>query len=206
NPLDPAQVCQAVSKALRALDMDIRCKVILLKHLDRTVIVELKNIYSLANELMINAGILPQNRFGVKKQASPVLAGGTATSPEQAGEQIPQIPAGTDVAMPLSATQTGAGAGVNLGQVLSLFQQLRQSGVRMPNAVSRPVTATSAPVQPEQLIDALTSLQLSADYLEQPHLYNVRSVIERVLNENRSKGKPDALNQSDEDIINLVAM
>lgn len=206
NPLDPAQICQAVSKALRALDMDIRCKVILLKHLDRTVIVELKNIYSLANELMINAGILPQIRFGVKKQASPVLAGGTATSPEQAGEQMPQMPAGTDVAMPPLGAQAGAGAGVNLGQVLSLFQQLRQSGVRMPNAVSRPVTATSAPVQPEQLIDALTSLQLSADYLEQPHLYNVRSVIERVLNENRSKGKPDALNQSDEDIINLVAM
>ncbi|HEX4940613.1 MAG TPA: DUF1631 family protein, partial [Candidatus Kapabacteria bacterium] len=57
NPLDPAQICNAVSKALRVLDLDIRCKVILLKHLDRTVIVELRNIYSLANELMINAGV-----------------------------------------------------------------------------------------------------------------------------------------------------
>ncbi|MEZ5507706.1 MAG: DUF1631 domain-containing protein [Gammaproteobacteria bacterium] len=206
NPLDPAQICQAVSKALRALDMDIRCKVILLKHLDRTVIVELKNIYGLANELMINAGVLPQIRFGVKKHESTGTASISA-QPAQEPHAVPAAAVGQPASPAAAAAGSAAPAGtVNLGQMLGLFEQLRQAGVRMPNAVSRPVTATSAPVQQEHLIDALTSLQVSADYLEQPHLYNVRSVIERVLDENRSKGKPDALNQSDEDIINLVAM
>lgn len=210
NPLDPAQICQAVGKALRVLDLDIRCKVILLKHLDRTVIVELKNIYSLANELMVSAGILPQIRFGVKKQANPAssqAAGAAQAAAEAEGQAVMQAVPGGAAHRGAVAGSTGAPAGtVSLGQMLDMFTQLRQAGVQMPNAISRPVTANSAPVAPDQLIDSLTTLQLSADYLEQPHLYNVRSVIERVLNENRSKGKPDALNQSDEDIINLVAM
>lgn len=214
NPLDPAQICNAVARALRVLDLDIRCKVILLKHLDRTVIVELKNIYSLANELMVSAGVLPQIRFGVKKSASAVAptvaeaAAAAATDPAvaqgiaQAAAAMGQMGAQAQPGM----QGPGYTGSVSLGQVLSMFQQLRQTGIHIPNAVSRPVTATSAPIAPEQLIDSLTTLQLSADYLEQPHLYNIRTVVEKVLEENKAKGKPDALNQSDEDIINLVAM
>lgn len=216
NPLDPAQICNAVARALRVLDLDIRCKVILLKHLDRTVIVELKNIYSLANELMVSAGVLPQIRFGVKKTPSAV-APGIAEAAAVAAAADPALAQGIAQAAAAAMGQVGAQAQsgmpaagysgtVSLGQVLSMFQQLRQTGIHIPNAVSRPVTATSAPIAPEQLIDSLTTLQLSADYLEQPHLYNIRTVVEKVLEENKAKGKPDALNQSDEDIINLVAM
>lgn len=213
NPLDPAQICSAVARSLRVLDLDIRCKVILLKHLDRTVIVELKNIYSLANELLISAGILPQIRFGVKK--NPSAGTGVSAQPDAAANMLPeqmavQAQSASNPAMlqqgQMATGQPFTGASVSLGQVLNMFQQLRQTGVSIPNAISRPVTAYSAPIAPEQLIDSLTTLQLSADYLEQPHLYNIRAVVERVLEENRTKGKPDALNQSDEDIINLVAM
>lgn len=209
NPLDPAQICNAVAKALRVLDLDIRCKVILLKHLDRTVIVELKNIYSLANELLVSAGILPQIRFGVKKQTSAVPPVG---APEMADAEGAAAMPGADATAPLQRTpgqagiQSAAATTFTLGQVLDMFQQLRQSGVSIPNAVSRPVSAHSVAIAPEQLIEQLTTLQLSADYLEQPHRYNIRTVVEKVLEENKAKGKPDALNQSDEDIINLVAM
>lgn len=216
NPLDPAQICAAVSKSLRVLDLDIRCKVILLKHLDRTVIVELRNIYSLANELMVSAGVLPQIRFGVKKQPGSVTSPTgtpTPTEAEQAAQavndalQVLTSPDGSPLAgvRPTGGAAT-SGPTVSLGQVLNMFQQLRQSGVQIPNAVYRPVTGNSQPINPDHLIESLTSLQLSADYLAQPHLYNVRSVVEKVLEENRSRGRPDALNQSDEDIINLVAM
>ena len=68
NPLDPAQICASVTEALTALDLDIKCKVILLKHLDRTVIVELRNIYSLVNDLLVSAGVLPQIHFDVRKK------------------------------------------------------------------------------------------------------------------------------------------
>lgn len=210
NPLDPAQICNAVSRALKVLDLDIRCKVILLKHLDRTVIVELRNIYSLANELMISAGVLPQIRFGVKKQPGSLPAGATAAADNQApvtgndALQIATAPGSTAAGLPAGA---GVAPGsISLGQFLNLFQQVRQSGIPIPNAISRPVLPGALPVDPEHLIESLTSLQLSADYVAQPQLYNVRSVVEKVLNENRSRGKPDALNQSDEDVINLVAM
>ncbi len=206
NPLDPAQICQAVAKSLQVLDLDIRCKVILLKHFDRTVIVELKSIYSLANELLVNAGILPQIRFGIKKHAGP-----TIHQPGAPGQNTAASEALTESAGSFSQpTGTGSGqqyvATISLSQVLGLFQQLRQSGISIPNAVSRPVSANSAPIAPEQLIDSLTALQLSADYVDQPHLYNIRSVVEKVLEEHKAKGRPNALNQSDEDIINLVAM
>ncbi len=216
NPLDPAQILAAVSKSLRVLDLDIRCKVILLKHLDRTVVVELRNIYSLANELMVSAGVLPQIRFGVKKQPGSVTTpAGTATpDSQQAAEQAlndalqiaPGTAASSQPGLRVAAPAGASGPTVSLGQVLNMFQQLRQTGVQIPNAISRPVTGNAVPVNPDQLIESLTNLQLSGDYLAQPHLYNIRSVVERVLEENRSRGKPDALNQSDEDIINLVAM
>lgn len=209
NPLDPSQICNAVSKALRVLDLDIRCKVILLKHLDRTVIVELRNIYSLANELMINAGVLPQIRFGVKKQPGSVTGPTAVPAPISADQAelagaLQSALASQPQGMPGVASSGIANA--TLGQVLGMFQQLRQNGVQIPNAVSRPVIGNAIPVDPDTLIDALTHLQLSSDYVAQPHLYNIRSVVEKVLEENRSRGKPDALNQSDEDIINLVAM
>lgn len=212
NPLDPAQICAAVSEGLNALDLDVKCKVILLKHLDRTVITELRNIYSLANELMINAGILPQVRFDVRKNPNANMA----SAPGQAATAEPnpfdalnnqEDSAGGFAPQQQYSMNTPMGnSGVTLGQVMNMFNQLRQSGISSPNFISRPASRTSPPIHQQNLLDALTSLQLSSEYLQSPNEFNVKAVVERILDENKKSGKADALNESDEDIINLVAM
>jgi len=210
NPLDPAQICSAVTESLKALDLDIKCKVILLKHLDRTVIVELRNIYALVNDLMVSAGVLPQIRFDVRKNKSstgPVAAAYEQPKQEgayEAGANQPQpgaVPgAGTGAGIPMG------NSGVTLGQVLGIFNQLRTSGVSVPGAISRPATAGSNPIPQQNLLESLTAMQLSSDYLQSPQNFDVRNVVAQILDENKKSGKEDALDESDEDIINLVAM
>lgn len=210
NPLDPAQICTAVTNSLQALNLDIKCKVILLKHLDRTVIIELRNIYALVNDLLVSAGVLPQIRFDVRKNKNSSAAA-PSQQPEQnqAGYEQQQ-----DDSNPFSGLDTGSAAanmpmgssGVTLGQVLGMFNQLRESGVSMPNILSRPVRTGSTPIPQNNLLDSLTAMQLSSEYLRSPHSFDVRSVVEQILDENKKSGKEDALHESDEDIINLVAM
>ncbi|MAR90232.1 MAG: DUF1631 domain-containing protein [Pseudomonadota bacterium] len=223
NPLDPAQICAAVTESLKAMELDIKCKVILLKHLDRTVIVELRNIYSLVNELLVSAGVLPQIHFDVRKNKSPVSASsaGAAASAANAetGPALETQGAGGSPdpfaglgGQPSSgaaglATETPMGnSGVTLGQVLNIFDQLRDSGISLPNALSRPPRGSSQPISQQNLLDALTTMQLSSEYLQTPQRFDVRSVVGQILDENKKSGKEDALDQSDEDIINLVAM
>lgn len=226
NPLDPAQICAAVTESLKALDLDIKCKVILLKHLDRTVIIELRNIYALANELLISAGILPQIRFDVNKNKSrpaasttQALADNVDAQPAQEGtpQQNPFNPMFGQPPTGSASTNNNVGdqygintpmgsSGVTLGQVLGMFNQLRQSGVEVPNNLSRPVSSGSSAIPQQNLLDSLTAMQLSSDYLQSPQAFNVRAVVEQILDENKKSGKEDALHESDEDIINLVAM
>ncbi|MVF10541.1 DUF1631 domain-containing protein [Ketobacter sp. MCCC 1A13808] len=206
NPLDPAQICAAISDSLKELELDIKCKVILLKHLDRTVIVELRNIYSLANELLVKAGILPQIGYTVQKH--PSAAQSPAAVP-QVTEQSDHYGVDGQEHMPtqnVAPATAGSGTTLTLGQVLNMFGQLRQNGVTDNTLISRPVSARSAPIPQQILIDSLTNMQLSSQYLQAPQEYNIRAVVERILDENRKSGREDALNESDEDIINLVAM
>lgn len=213
NPLDPAQICSAVTEALKALELDIKCKVILLKHLDRTVIVELRNIYSLVNDLLVSAGVLPQIHFDVrkKKAAGMPSAGGYAQGLSEQADQPaagmggPSLAGGTPGAG--YAGGTHAGPGITLGQVFDLFSQLRNNGIAIPGAITpHPGTGHSSPIPQDALLESLTAMQLSSEYLQSPQNFDVRSVVSQILEDNVKSGKEDILHESDEDIINLVAM
>jgi len=217
NPLDPAQICAAVTESLKALDLDIKCKVILLKHLDRTVIVELRNIYSLVNDLMVSAGVLPQIRFDVRKNKNATGTAAAAAAAQGYEQGQPEAAYGAETAAQspgvagVAGTAMGAGmpmgsSGVTLGQVLGIFNQLRSSGISVPGGISRPVSGNSTPISQQSLLESLTAMQLSSEYLQSPQSFDVRNVVAQILDENKKTGKEDALDESDEDIINLVAM
>lgn len=210
NPLDPAQICASVTKSLSALDLDIKCKVILLKHLDRTVIVELRNIYSLVNDLMVSAGVLPQIHFDVRKNKNGPK-GAVPSNYGAPGAEDPNANMGAGVGGNYDNSTPASGyaaatPGITLGQLLGMFNQLRQTGVSVPNTFSRPAQGGSHPIPQSNLLDSLTAMQLSSDYLQSPQDFDIRTVVEQILNNNKKSGKEDALHESDEDIINLVAM
>jgi len=197
NPLDPAQICNAVVESIKTLDLNIKCKVILLKHLDRTVILELRNIYSLANDLLISAGVLPQIRFDLRKNQT---GGAQKTQPAEGTafeiQQAENAAFNSSIAAPAQ----------ELSQLLGMLGQLRSAGVVMPRAISHPVGSDAAPISQQALLDALTTLQLSRQYVERPQSLDIRHAIEQILSANTGAGTDTALYESDEDIINLVAM
>jgi hypothetical protein len=59
NPLGPTMVCQAMSKALEVLDIEITSKLILLKFFEQRVLLPLDKTISVANNYLIEMGVLP---------------------------------------------------------------------------------------------------------------------------------------------------
>ncbi len=224
NPLDPSQIVAGVNDAMKVLDLNIKCKVILLKHLDRTVMVELRSIYSLANELLVKAGILPQIRFDVKKNKSRQRPASQTSEFNEDAEvsesafyenhgHYSGMSAGRTNApgtMPRGTAADGNAPmgrqGLSLSEAHQIFGQLRDTGRHIPNGISHSAIMGSTPIRQEKLIDSLTVLQRSSDYVQSPQEFNIRSVVEKILEENKKQGKEDSLHESDEDIINLVAM
>jgi len=59
NPLGPERLCQSFVKALDCVDLDIKVRIILLKLYERFVMERLAPIYEEANQIMADAGVLP---------------------------------------------------------------------------------------------------------------------------------------------------
>lgn len=62
NPLGPHKLSSAFVEAADCLDLEIKVRIILLKLFERRVMGEIGSLYQLANQLMIEAGILPELR------------------------------------------------------------------------------------------------------------------------------------------------
>lgn len=62
NPLGPHKLSSAFVEAADCLDLEIKVRIILLKLFERRVMGEVGTLYQLANQLMIEAGILPELR------------------------------------------------------------------------------------------------------------------------------------------------
>src|SRR5690606_17526653 len=60
NPLDPQQICRNFAQSCELFDINIKAKIIIFKQFDRLVAGKLIKIYTSANELLINAGVLPK--------------------------------------------------------------------------------------------------------------------------------------------------
>ncbi len=60
NPVGPRQLCAAFATALKALDAEIRVRLIIYKMFDRYVIGDLGSLYAEVNRQLINEGVLPE--------------------------------------------------------------------------------------------------------------------------------------------------
>lgn len=187
NPLDPQQVCQAFSAACEMLDINIKARIIIFKQFDRYVASKLATVYSSANGLLINAGILPKIRSHTQNPES------EQESPQQSSidaginqEQQPQF---------------------DFSELTTLLASMRKLGLHtLPQYHS--YTANPGPMLPQsELLLLLTSLQqqINQQLSAQQHADSVRQVIDGLLSSSGSE-PARALKQPDEDVINLVAM
>ncbi len=189
NPLDPQQVCCSFAQACELFDISIKAKIIIFKQFDRLVASKLIKIYTSANELLINAGVLPKISRSVQKQADSTASADIAATTLEAAAQV------------AAATQQ---LQFDFSELSNLLASMRRLGLtQLPN-----YTAYSANPGP-----VMSSVELAALLTQQQHPHsdqpNETIDLRQLVNVLLTAGNPNmprALQQPDEDVINLVAM
>jgi hypothetical protein len=201
NPMAPEHLCSAFVEAIQALEIQIRERLILLKQFDRYVVSNLGMLLDEANRILIQAGVIPNFRYHGKtgKQHESTAPGTTAEQP--AGETASS-----------ASGQQGHHEGV-------MFEQIRQMLAHQRANAGIPPRASDPNVQviggaelasllgsiPQQPPGEQVSGNLSAG---KPVMVDLYQVVQQLLAQTgtTSDGKKPALNEMDEDLINLVSM
>ena len=209
NPLDPAQICEAFSKATDSIDLTLQNRIIFYKQFDRIVARKLNKIINLANELLINAGILPQIKPNARTshqspqqdKKSTGTPRNNADSPFHEGEPG-QAPNQT-LESQISAAAAHATPGFSeLSQLLSTFQTTGNSNSGL---LSR-FQFNGPAIEQDQLIQGLTYAQLQRPYDAESGRNYIRDIVQTILQPSNSDKEGKSLDEPDENVINLVAM
>ncbi len=200
NPLDPETICRGFANACEQFDIHIKARIIIFKQFERLVLARLVKVYSAANELLINAGVLPKISHQVRKQADVGVDGGSQ-----------QASSGTDAGSAMgSAALAGApahGFNFDFGELSNLLASMRRLGLTsLPNYNA--YTTNPGPLMPAtELLELLSHLQASVESQPSGHEPppDLRQLVQNLLRA-ADPQQPQSLQQPDEDVINLVAM
>ncbi len=95
NPMGPEAVCDAFRKACQAIEAPLEVKLIVLKLFDKHMLGELPSVYQELNRYLLEQGVLPQIRTGIKKPpAGPRERAGAAGESHAAAHAGGGAPAG----------------------------------------------------------------------------------------------------------------
>lgn len=196
NPLDPERICRSFAAACELFDINIKAKIIIFKQFDRLVVSKLIKVYSAANELLINAGVLPKISRTINKQEQ--TSGGSAAM---------DAVSAAAAALEASAQAGEAPLQFDFSELTNLLASMRRLGLtRLPNYTS--YSSNPGPLMTSNELLGLLTMQ-QAPLAEVPDdalspVVNLRQLIGGLLASNAEA--PRALQQPDEDVINLVSM
>ncbi len=200
NPMAPEHLCSAFTEVIQALEIQIRERLILLKQFDRYVVSNLGMLLDEANRILIQAGVIPNFRYhgksGQQQSRPPEPSVGGDTKTEQRAVQAEPEASGGD-----------SGIFEQIRQMLSL----QRANAGMPSRASDPNVQVIGGPELFGLLSALPqqSTMQAGENLSagEPVTVDLRQVVEQLLAHNAPKdGKTPALNEMDEDLINLVSM
>ncbi len=200
NPMAPEHLCSAFIEAIQALDIQIRERLILLKQFDRYVVSNLGMLLDEANRILIQAGVIPNFRYHGKAGQQHKKA------KDQAAEQ-PSSESGTSEP---SQDSSQAGDSAVFDQIRRMLA-LQRANAGIPPRTSDPNIHVIGGAELIGLLSALPQQQAAphSDNLSagEPITVDLRQVVEQLLARNATEdGKKPALNELDEDLINLVSM
>ncbi|GGY69138.1 DUF1631 domain-containing protein [Marinobacter zhanjiangensis] len=211
NPMLPDYVCRAFADAAGAFEIQIRERLIVLKQFDRYVVANLGMLMDEANRILVQAGVVPNFRYqGKTRHESAETA--KADAPGQGGpdshqaaeaqesyqarendalfQQIRQLLAEQRGHRSYSTSHYGGGQGHG-GTEIHIV-----GGAELLHMLSRASANTAG--------QNTARGNLSAG---EPVTVDLRDLIEHVLETHQPEdGKQPALQEMDEDLINLVAM
>lgn len=237
NPLDPSQVTKAFIDACQtSLEINIKAKLILYKLFEKHVLKQLGHIYADANQILLEAGILPKvpksldgriTRSGQRNRETDAvdsrrqhhhLDGNAPFAPQP--NQTPEFRMGYDALGLLMA------AARNLALARQADGQATTQNVVNPSTTAQPMHANHTASRmnrfncyiytnnpgPVMAAPELTALLTQTQPVFDQKLASAgepRNVIADVVGQllgQKSPGKPQSLEQNEENIINLVAM
>lgn len=225
GPLEPRQIGTALQKSMESLQIDIRTRLVLLKLFERDVLAEIEQVVADANLQLVDAGVLPELKTVPVKQRTPARSTKSAAATSTAA--IPTADAGQVFGMlqeMLSAMRTMAsgpgvaGTAATEGQAGAMNSLPSPSNMAvMQNGVAyvggAPVAAGTAvhAVSSDDLLGMLNRLQRVEQSLVQQDgegkvsELDVKEELSGLLDAGH-EGEMHALEQADDDVINLVSM
>ncbi|MEJ2087130.1 MAG: DUF1631 domain-containing protein [Gammaproteobacteria bacterium] len=198
NPLGPEMLSRAFVQALENADLDIKVRIILLKLFERFVMERLAPVYTDANQLLVDAGVLPDLKSAMRPRRHH----------QDRSDNRPEV---EPSAGPIAAATGGGSAGYAGGTSFSAIQDLLaaargpvHSGERMTTGPGR-ITALSTADVLTALTDAQLELDAPIDIESVPTVLDLR---ELVISRAPAKGAGAAarLSQVEDDVVNFVGM
>lgn len=200
NPMAPEHLCGAFTEAIQVLEIQIRERLILLKQFDRYVVSNLGMLLDEANRILIQAGVIPNFRYHGK------------TGKQHAAPRQGQGPDATD-----TSGQEAAERGHAHQDNSAVFEQIRHMLALQRANAGIPPRSTDPNIQviggaelirllsalpPAQPVDPNQNLSEG-----EPLVVDLRTVVQQLLARvDTPEGKKPALQEIDEDLINLVSM
>lgn len=201
NPMAPEALCQAFTQATEAMDIHIRERLIVLKQFDRYVVSNLGMLLDEANRILIQAGVIPNFRYHGKTSPQP-------ETPDQRPAGSQSSPTGNASAQP--QPETGRENTVLFDQIRHLLAMQRSESGARPRR-SDPSLKVVGGEELDELLNALPAphtVPESGDLSDgEPIVLDLRQIVQGLLANNAQQDdRQPALNEVDEDLINLVSM
>ncbi len=210
NPLGVDVICNAFNDAAKSLSIDVKAKLVLFKLFDNMVMTKLGGLFQSLNQLLIDANILPSLKPAarVKRPSAPAAhehyGSGLSASLNADDAQASQ-------GNKLSGNGAQAGGIVTsyddqTNQVLHTLRDLLGSRGGVQSAGDR---VAGEVVASQDLVRVLSLAQHQNTFTQAPVStsvapINIRELLLNLLSTEQQK--PQAINQVDDDVINLVSM
>lgn len=236
NPMSPVQFCEALRKALLALELDNKTKIIGYKVFEQAVIGELDRLYEDVNGYLIEQGLLPNLQYTAVVDESDVAPESDKrqedSQPEAPGREAGGVPQRRASDRLLSGTANASDKQYQAGlyNAIRLLQShighQPASGAPQPDDIEPPVGAT--PYHPqlgqayssEHLVGVLQALQAQAlsqsqqvltsesdSPLAPPTPGSMQSLSRQLLSEAAARSEePGSVDSADLDTIDLVGL
>jgi hypothetical protein len=209
NPLGVDVICNAFNDASKSLNIDVKAKLVLFKLFDNMVMTKLGGLFQSLNQLLIESNILPSLKQAprAKRPESPAAhehygsglsaALNSENSNQQHGSNIGNGQVGT-----------GGSYDEQTNQVLHTLRDLL--GSRGGVARDTGVHITGEEIASQDLVKILSLAQhqntfTQASVASSGAPINIRELLQHLLTNNEQQ-KTHAINQVDDDVINLVSM
>jgi Protein of unknown function (DUF1631) len=190
NPLGADVICRAFVQATSTLTIDVKAKLVLFKLFDNLVMSQLGKLFDVLNRSLIDANILPSLKPAAKVKKNPVQQGNYVSG----GGVANGINSGSSPA-PVYDEQTN--------QVLQNLRSL----LGHHNSAGMPQNQTSE-IATQDLLRLLSQAQHKHDSAPSVGVHHAPVSLRQMLQEllTSETEKTTAINQVDDDVINLVSM